>query len=109
MCYLPSPDGIKHCHHSLLFVLFILAGRAKGHGNIGHEELARIIGGVAVEDRLSYAVLMMGADGSRMCGGSLIARDVVLTAAHGKGATDYARAGNDCTFVAVTAGWIVPG
>ena len=80
---------MKHCHRSLLFVLSILAGRAKGHGNIGHEELTRIIGGLAVKDRLSYAVLMMSADGS-MCGGSLIARDVVLTAAHCKGATDYA-------------------
>ena len=79
---------MKHCL-ALLFTS-ILAGRAKGQGNIGHDELTRIIGGSeAVDDRHSYAVLMLGADGS-MCGGSLIARDVVLTAAHCMGATDYA-------------------
>ena len=79
---------MKHCL-ALLFTS-ILAGRAKGQGNIGHDELTRIIGGLeAVNDRHSYAVLMLGADGS-MCGGSLIARDVVLTAAHCMGATDYA-------------------
>ena len=40
----------------------------------------RIIGGSeAIEDRFSYAVYLIG---SGLCGGSLIARDVVLTAAH---------------------------
>jgi trypsin len=80
---------MKHCRRALLFTS-ILAGRAKGQGNIGHDELTRIIGGSeAVEDRHSYAVMMRGADGST-CGGSLIARDVVLTAAHCMRATDYA-------------------
>ncbi|KAL3808686.1 hypothetical protein ACHAXA_009239 [Cyclostephanos tholiformis] len=43
---------------------------------------ARIIGGSeAVEDRFSYAVSLQYLD-KHNCGGSLIARDVVLTAAH---------------------------
>jgi hypothetical protein len=43
----------------------------------------RIIGGEeASEDRYSYAVSLQGFFGAHYCGGSLIARDVVLTAAH---------------------------
>ena len=46
----------------------------------------RIIGGSeAVEDRYSYAVLLQDKQGP-FCGGSLIAKDVVLTAAHCQGA-----------------------
>lgn len=42
----------------------------------------RIIGGnEAVEDRYSYSVSLQGSNG-HFCGGSLIAKDVVLTAAH---------------------------
>ncbi len=45
----------------------------------------RIIGGYeAVEDRYSYAVSLQGSIG-HICGGSLIARDVILTAAHCQG------------------------
>ncbi|KAL3777867.1 hypothetical protein ACHAW5_003393 [Stephanodiscus triporus] len=47
---------------------------------------ARIIGGSeAVEDRYSYAVSLQDYNGGHYCGGSLIARDVVLTAAHCQG------------------------
>jgi hypothetical protein len=47
---------------------------------------ARIIGGSeAVEDRYSYAVSLQDSNGGHYCGGSLIARDVVLTAAHCQG------------------------
>ena len=43
----------------------------------------RIIGGSeAVEGRHSYAVSLQSSQGGHYCGGSLIARDVVLTAAH---------------------------
>ena len=76
---------MKHCRLALLSVL---AGCADAQVNIGqNDELARIIGGSeAVEDRHSYAVAMLPG----FCGGSLIARDVVLTAAHCMNATMYA-------------------
>ena len=49
------------------------------------QEAQRIIGGYeAVEDRYPYAVSLQGPLG-HFCGGSLIARDVVLTAAHCRG------------------------
>jgi trypsin len=68
--------------HLRLTLLSILAGIANGQGNNGQEELTRIIGGSeAIENRYPYAVLVLDPFLSS-CGGSLIARDVVLTAAH---------------------------
>ena len=53
----------------------------------------RIIGGnEAVEDRHAYAVSLYDNIG-HFCGGSLIAKDVVLTAAHCKGGEYFAVAG----------------
>lgn len=53
--------------------------------NLQRELDARIIGGSeAKEDRYSYAVSLQD-DIGHFCGGSLIAKDVVLTAAHCKG------------------------
>jgi trypsin len=47
---------------------------------------ARIIGGTeAVEDRFSYALSLQAYGTTHYCGGSLIAKDVVLTAAHCEG------------------------
>ncbi|KAL7465259.1 hypothetical protein ACHAXS_005591 [Conticribra weissflogii] len=61
------------------------------YGVVGERDLStssnlfkdtRIIGGQeAVEDRYSYAVSLHGSRG-HFCGGSLIAKDIVLTAAH---------------------------
>jgi secreted trypsin-like serine protease len=67
----------------------LLAARNKSDGAREHsssiQELQRIIGGYeAVEDRYSYAVSLQGPLG-HFCGGSLIARDVILTAAHCQG------------------------
>jgi trypsin len=46
----------------------------------------RIIGGTeAVEDRFSYALSLQAYGTTHYCGGSLIAKDVVLTAAHCEG------------------------
>ena len=54
----PSPDRMKHCRRALAFLLSILAGCAKVQGNIGHDELTRIIGGLeAVEDCHSLSLL----------------------------------------------------
>ena len=91
---------MKNYRLSLFSAIFILAGIANGQGNYGQEELTRIIGGSeAVVDRYSYAVLLIGSEGG-MCGGSLIARDVVLTAAHCKDAADYAVVGeHDVEFI----------
>jgi trypsin len=82
------PERMKHCRLALLSVL---AGCADAQVNIGqNDELARIIGGSeTVEDRHSYAVNIQGSNGL-VCGGSLIARDVVLTAAHCMNAEMYA-------------------
>ena len=51
-------------------------------GEDSSSSLRIVGGGEAVEDRYSYAVSLQGYDGAHYCGGSLIARDVVLTAAH---------------------------
>jgi len=52
----------------------------------------RIIGGTeAVEDRFSYALSLQAYGTTHYCGGSLIAKDVVLTAAHCEGG-----AGSEC-------------
>ena len=54
-------------------------------GEDSSSSLRIVGGGEAVEDRYSYAVSLQGYDGAHYCGGSLIARDVVLTAAHCQG------------------------
>ncbi|KAL3823875.1 hypothetical protein ACHAXA_005457 [Cyclostephanos tholiformis] len=78
---------------ALLCLLFILPSRANCQGDNGQEGLTRIIGGSeAVKDRFPYAVLLLSTS-SFKCGGSLIARDVVLTAAHCKPAAEYAYVG----------------
>jgi hypothetical protein len=56
---------MKNCRRALIFVVSILAGCTRGRGNIKHEELMRIIGGLeAVKDHYFYAVLMIGLDGA---------------------------------------------
>ena len=73
---------MKHCR---VGILSILAGGANAEAISGQGDLTRIIGGSeAVEDRHSYAVALLGG-----CTGSLIARDVVLTAAHCMAGSDY--------------------
>ncbi|KAL3823874.1 hypothetical protein ACHAXA_005456 [Cyclostephanos tholiformis] len=76
-------------------LLSILPGRANGQWNDVREDgpTARIIGGSeAVADRYPYAALLFAMEGY-VCGGSLIARDVVLTAAHCNLAAEYAYVG----------------
>ena len=47
------------------------------------EPMPRVVGGKATDpDRFPYFVALVGSSGSVACGGSLIAQDVVLTAAH---------------------------
>jgi len=63
------------------------------HGTSSRDTNTRIIGGnEAVEDRHAYAVSLYDNIG-HFCGGSLIAKDVVLTAAHCKGGEYFAVAG----------------
>jgi secreted trypsin-like serine protease len=74
----------------LIAVQYCSAG-ASGQGNNGQEERMLIIGGTeAVVGRYPYAVLLRNSSNRiSRCGGSLIARDVVLSAAHCKSAWDY--------------------
>merc|ERR1711966_196212 len=63
------------------------------HGTSSRDTNTRIIGGnEAVEDRHAYAVSLYDNIG-HFCGGSLIAKDVVLTAAHCKGGEYFAVVG----------------
>jgi len=63
------------------------------HGTSSRDSNTRIIGGnEAVEDRHAYAVSLYDNIG-HFCGGSLIAKDVVLTAAHCKGGEYFAVVG----------------
>ena len=73
---------------SLLFIimtLFLFAGCDMLGENIDFESEDRIIGGnEAQEGRYSYIVSLQDKMG-HFCGGSLIAKDIVLTAAHCQG------------------------
>ena len=63
------------------------------HGTSSRDTNTRIIGGnEAVEDRHAYAVSLYDNIG-HFCGGSLIAKDAVLTAAHCKGGEYFAVVG----------------
>ncbi len=80
---------------ALLFLSSILAGCANGQGSNAQDERLLIIGGTeAVVGRYPYAVLLRNSRVSDFrCGGSLIARDVVLSAAHCTAAVDYVGVG----------------
>jgi trypsin len=63
-----------------------LANNVELVANADMSGATRIIGGTeAVEDRFSYALSLQAYGTTHYCGGSLIAKDVVLTAAHCEG------------------------
>jgi trypsin len=64
--------------------LFAVASSSSLRGTKGNRELnKRIIGGTqATEGRYSYAVSLQDGVGHFFCGGSLVAKDVILSAAH---------------------------
>lgn len=63
-----------------------LENNAELVGNANISGATRIIGGTeAVEDRFSYALSLQAYGTTHYCGGSLIAKDVLLTAAHCEG------------------------
>ena len=70
---------------TIIIASSVLAARKNNNRYVAAREAQRIIGGYeAVEDRYPYAVSLRGPLG-HYCGGSLIAREVVLTAAHCRG------------------------